>query len=264
MADVFIRLDTTGFSKVCEDLAKISGKTFKETVRVQTGLVLKAMIKKTPAANKKKIAMRALKVKQLERGYLKNPDNTWLINSEKKYPGTHWLRKISQKTGKLTAYIDGPKRRWSNQTWTAYEESKARWTAKLSDFEQKVLAARGFAKRTWLKIAEDLNLETIAKAAGYVKTARSRGRKKHDNGDGKQKESGDTFFTLIINRYRYFGMIKFKRKFQAVIDSRRTAFEIEMEHGLFEDIKLRAKRYPGLFVLPPKRKKRRVADPPEE
>jgi hypothetical protein len=79
-----------------------------------------------------------------------------------------------------------------------------------------------------------------------------------------QKDAGDTFFTLLVNKYRWFGMIKFKRKFQRVLDDRKTAFEIEMAHGLFEDMTQRAKRYPGLFVIPPKQKKRKIPDPPEE
>jgi len=263
MGDVFIRLDTTGFAKVCEDLAKISGKSFKEVVRVQTGLVLRAMMKYTPPASKKKIAARAQKVSNLERGYLKNGDGSWLVNSEKQHPGRKWLRKISEKTGKMTAYIDDPKRRWSDKTWNQYQEAKARWISKLAGFERKILGARGYAKKTWLKIAEDLGLGSIVKAPGYVKKAQANTRRTYDNGEGSQKEAGDIFFTLLVNRYRWFGMIKFRKKFQKVIDYRRKAFEIEMEHGLFEDMANRAKRYPGLFVLPPKRKKLKIPDPPE-
>jgi hypothetical protein len=264
MANIFVRLDTTGFAKACDDLARISGKSFKEAVRAQTGAVLRALIKKTPPASKKKIAARAQKVSSLERGYLKNGDGSFLVNSEKKFPGRKWLRKPSEKTGKMTAYIDDPTRRWSNKTWNQYEESKARWTAKLSNFEKQLLSARGFAKKTWLKISEDLNLAATVKAPGYVKKASARTRRKYDNGSGMQKDAGDTFFTLLVNKYRWFGMIKFKRKFQRVLDDRKTAFEIEMAHGLFEDMTQRAKRYPGLFVLPPKQKKRKIPDPPEE
>lgn len=264
MADVFIRLDTTGFKQACDDLAKISGKSFKDVVRVQTGLVLRAMIKKTPAANKKKIAERARKISQLERGYLKNGDDTFLVNSEKRHPGKHWLRALSPLTGKMTAYIDDASRRWKKTRWNAYEEAKARWTSKLANTEQQILSARGFAKKTWLKIARDLNLESLVKAPKYVANARTRGKRVYDNGAGQQKEAGDTFFTLLVNKYRWFGMIKFQKKFQAVINSRRDAFMTEMEHGLFDDIKLRAKRYPGLFAIPPKRPKRKIPDPPEE
>jgi hypothetical protein len=107
-------------------------------------------------------------------------------------------------------------------------------------------------------------LAATVKAPGYVKKASARTRRKYDNGSGMQKDAGDTFFTLLVNKYRWFGMIKFKRKFQRVLDDRKTAFEIEMAHGLFEDMTQRAKRYPGLFVIPPKQKKRKIPDPPEE
>lgn len=264
MADVFIRLDTTGFKQACDDLAKISGKSFKDVVRVQTGLVLRAMIKKTPAANKKKIAERARKISQLEVGYLKNGDDTFLVNALKKAPGKRFYRQLSNETGKMTLYVDDPSRRWNDKRWNAYQEAKARWTAKLANAEQQILSARGFAKKTWLKIADDLNLSMLAKASGFVKKAKARTRRTYDNGAGQQKEAGDTFFTLLVNKYRWFGMIKFKKKFQAVLDSRREAFNIEVEHGLFDDIKLRAKRYPGIFAIPPKRRKRKIPDPPEE
>jgi hypothetical protein len=263
MAKVFIRLETTGFKQACEDLAKISGKSFKEVVRVQTGLVLRAMIKKTPAASKKKIAERAQKISQLEIGYLKNPDNTFLVNRLPKAPDKRFYRQMSEETGKMTLYVDDPSRRWNNKRWNGYQEAKARWTAKLANVGERILAARGYAKQTWLKIASDINLEQLAKASRFVYKAKSRGKRKYDNGDGKQKESGDTFFTLLVNKYRWFGMIKFKRKFQAVLDARRQAFMIEMEHGLFDDIKMRAKRYPGLFAKPPTKRKKKVPDPPE-
>lgn len=264
MADVFIRLDTTGFKQACDDLAKISGKSFKEAVRVQTGLVLRAMIKKTPAASKKKIAERAQKISTLQIGYLKNPDNTFLVNALKKAPDKRFLRQKSDETGKMTLYVDDPSRRWNDKRWNAYQEAKARWTAKLANIGERILQARGYAKQTWLKIARDINVDGLAKPSKFVVSAKRRGSKQHDNGDGKQKESGDTFFTLITNKYRWFGMIKFKKKFQAVLDARRQAFLIEMDNGLFDDIKARAKRYPGLFAKPPAKRKKKVPDPPEE
>lgn len=263
MAKVFVRLDTTGFKQVCDDLAKISGKSFKEVVRVQTGLVLRAMIKKTPAASKKKIDERAQKISSLQIGYLKNPDNTFLVNRLKKAPDKRFFRQKSDETGKMTLYVDDPSRRWNDKRWNAYQEAKARWTAKLANIGERILSARGLAKATWLKIARDLNLEDLAKAPKYVQKARTRGKRQYDNGDGKQKESGDNFFTLLVNKYRWFGMIKFKKKFQAVLNDRRQAFMIEMEHGLFDDIKMRAKRYPGLFAKPPTKRKKKVPDPPE-
>ena len=98
-----------------------------------------------------------------------------------------------------------------------------------------------------MQIADDLGLDIGAPA--FVRNARPTNGNTYKNGIAKKflevaasyiEISNDNF--IVVKKLDGWGIL------QRAINIRRTAFAIEMEKGVFENVALRAKRYPGIFT----------------
>ena len=243
-------IDTRGFKEVCDELAKISGKTFSQVVKVQAGLILKRMVKVTPAADVAKIRKRSRQIANLERGYIKNKDGTEVILSGSRNPTVKFFKEASGTGGKKSFAVNDPKRRWSDARWARWKSTESRLMAALAGTEKKIMKARGLAKQAWFNIAKDLGVEDIVKAPAYAKRAKARTKKVYENSYGKETVQPELYFVTLTQRYKYLLMTKFVNELQYSVTSRLTAFKKELGRGLFEDVKRRASRYPGLFLKP--------------
>lgn len=245
--DLIARVDTIGFKKFCDDLAKISGRSFEDVVKAQSGAVLKRTMSKTKAADKDKLKARAKKIAAVERGYWKRRDGTALILGA---PGTgmNFWKDYSPKTGRPTIY---PLNNWKlpRKVWVKYRAAASSIRKGASKYAAKLMGARGLAKSTWLNIAKDFGVDYILKAPVYVKNAKSTSRKRWKNSDGTEFFTMADAFVVMRQRYKNLTQNGFAAIIlQAAIRARIKAFSKDLERGVFDDAKKRASRYPGVFV----------------
>lgn len=247
--NINVTLDTTGFRSVCEDLAKISGRDFQTVVKAQVALVLKRCISGTPAANKKKLKEKADRIKAFSYMYLKNKDGTKFVLNPKRNPTLKFFKMQSPKDGVERLYaLNDPKRRWSNAIWQKMIGNKAFWDSIASSRAEGLMGARGLSKQTWFKMAQKLKIDSQIKAPKYVLAAKQRSKKQYDNQDAYEKSKGKEYVATVVQKYRFLTSGKYRSMLQNAIKSRRLAFNRELKKGLFDDIKKRAQRYPGIFV----------------
>lgn len=245
-ADLICRVDTIGFKKFCDDLARISGKSFETVVKAQAGSVLKRVMGKTKAADSAKLRRRAKQVAALERGYFKQRDGSALIFGTR--TKMRFWKDYSPKTDRPTVYPIN-EARLPNEIWSRYRAAVNRITPRMKLFAKKILGARGLSKSTWLNIAQDFGVEYILNAPAYVKKAKSTSKKRWKNSDGAEYFTMHDAFVVMRQRYKNLTENGFAAVIlQAAINARMKAFTKDIDAGVFKDAKKRASRYPGIFV----------------
>ena len=245
--DLIARVDTIGFKKFCDDLAKISGRSFEDVVKAQAGAVLKRVMSKTEAAKREKLQKRAQRIAAFERGYWKRRDGTALIIGAPKSGMTFW-KDYSPKTGSPTIYPIS-KAKLPNQIWSNYMAASASIKKASIEYSKKLVGARGLKKSTWLNIAKELGVDYILKAPAYVKKAKSTSKKRWNNSDGSKYFTMQDVFVVMRQRYPNLTANGFAATIlQAAIRARMKAFQHDLKRGVFDDAKKRASRYPGVFV----------------
>jgi hypothetical protein len=246
-----INVDTVGFKKLCDDLAKMSGKSFEDVVKTQAGSVLKRVMGKTKAADRAKLNARARQVANMEKGFFPLRDGTAIIIGTR--TGKKFWKDYATKTGKPTIYPIIPERRWSDARWARYTAANNRIALKLKEWSKKILGARGFSKQTWLNIAKEFGVEYILKAPAYVQKAKSTSKKIYRNTEGTEHFTMRDAYVVMKQRYKNLTENGFASVIlQAAIKARVKAFMKDVDAKVFEDAKKRATRYPGVFVKPPK------------
>lgn len=244
--DLIARVDTTGFKKFCDDLAKISGRSFEDVVKAQAGSVLKRVMSKTKAANTAKLNRRARQIAALERGYFKLRDGTALIVGTR--TKMRFWKDYSPKTDRPTVYPIN-EARLPNEVWNRYRSAVNRITPRMRDLAKKIKGAKGLAKSTWLNIAKDFGVDYILKAPAYVKNAKSTSKKRWKNSDGTEYFTMRDAFVVMRQRYKNLTANGFAAiVLQAAIRARLNAFQRDLKKGVFDDAKKRASNYPGVYV----------------
>lgn len=244
--ELTVDMNTMGFKALCEDLAKVSGKDFKEIVRLQAGAVLKRVMGKTKAANATKLRNRAKKIAALERGYFRQRDGSALIIGTSS--NMRFWKDYSPKTDRPTVY---PINEWRlpDQVWNRYTQAVNRIAPRMKAMAKKILGARGVSKQTWLEIAKVFGVDYILKAPAYVYKAKSTSKRVYRNTEGKEFFSMHDAYLVMKQRYKNLTENGFAAVIlQAAIRARIKAFSTDVNRGVFKDAKKRAARYPGVFV----------------
>lgn len=245
-----VEVENKKFKEFCQQLAKMSGKSFEQVVKTQAGSILKRAMSKTKAANlsELKAKLEARELAKMERGYFPNRDGTAIILGTK--TKMKFWKDWSDKTGKLTLYAVADKdRRWGDRRWYRYQSANSRIAMKLKKISQKILGARGFSKQTWLNIAKAYGVDYILNAPAYVKKAKSTARKIYKNTEATEHFTQRDAYVQFKQMYRNltengFAAIVLK----AAIRARIRAFMKDVKDGVFADAKKRASRYPGIFI----------------
>lgn len=121
----------------------------------------------------------------------------------------------------------------------------------------------GLTKRSWYQIGIDLKLP-MKPQPRYVSGSKPSNGKDYKNGFGtKHLTSGGLFFALENNYPALISGRAIKKSksgktrsinghaiLQRAISTRLRAFTYEVRKGVFDDLKMRAARHPGVFVSP--------------
>ncbi len=262
MANV-TEIDSSGFQNLCEELSKISGKSFEVALIDRIAAVLKGCIKRTPAATREII----IKRNPAGRHYVKFAsghivatwtkaggaemfldDSTW-GNRKRTGPPPKIIIK-----GKSWHQMDSPDRHWSDERWGRYQAMRAEAAriSKQKKIDQKAaLRSRGIAKHTWLQIAEDLGISAgRVGAPAYVQNARPSDGQTYKNGLAKKFLNVAAAYIEISNDSRLVVQkLDGANILRASLAAQLNAFDKDIEKGVFTDLKTRAQRYPGLFTI---------------
>lgn len=255
-------IDVRGFSLVVQELARISGKDYFDVLIPQVGAVLKSCISLTPARTVGQIAKRV----SARGSFIEFADGTkisvWkkaggeeMFFDESTYPqyAAKW-----PKGSPIPKMADG--KSWHNMSdhrfggtrWASYQAHKKQRAALLKQWMEEGKAGRGLAKKSWWQIAEDLGLEP-GLAAAYVRKAHAV-KDNHDLGEFKEGfaaklvERAAAIIEITNANPLVVGKLDGRRILEIALLNRERAFMTDLEKGVFQDVKRRAERYPGIFV----------------
>lgn len=157
--------------------------------------------------------------------------------------------------------MNDPARRWNMKRWSAYlalEQDRQREIAaderRIVDERKAVKKARGLSKNSWYQIGTGLRL-SLRGVPAYVANASPSNGQHYVNGSGSEHSESSKFYLQFENRYPALASPRTAKMnghkiLQRAVDTRLKAFEIEMQKGVFQDMKARAQRHPGVFVTP--------------
>lgn len=242
-----------GFMRMVEELCRLSGQHFDVVLTSLVGQILKSTIQRTPARKPGEIIKRVSK----NATYIEFADGTKLSKFKKNFRGDdndmYWDRSTWNGRGKPPRVEDG--RAWHNMghrfgalRWSRYQAAKAERPRVLARKAAEAVAARGLAKKTWWEMCEALGLPP-SMADDYVRNAKAPGGKVFREAFIQKMFQDGAMFIQLTNSNPIFGKLNGRRILERAIDSKVKAFEIDASKGVFETIKQRARRYPGIFSV---------------
>jgi hypothetical protein len=213
------QIDARNLNGALRQLARISGKDFKDVVSNETLKILETAMRGTSAASVGDI-----------RSNVEKQQAGWYSAGDTKRPST--------------ARTDGQGRRLY---WLGNRYPAAIWAqiqAERAKNLKERLAARGLLKKGWYQLAADLG--KIISAPAYVKKATT------PNGDYPEDASANE--TGEGSKYTITGTLSrtYDRRIYTALRkaiNKRTAYFVRsLKKGLLDNSKLVAARYPGLYV----------------
>lgn len=275
-----ITIDTSNLSLMIRSLSEMANPSdpdsvTKPVIRALTAKVLSKAISLTPAAKEESI-IRSLNHKNSRIGIKGGPKLTknvqegtggkvWLI-SESTWTKCNWGRK--NKNGELSDKIQGstqlPKklpgglaihliasnRRHNDRRWALYLELEARLKEDQIS-KETALKSRGLTKSTWLQIAKALGIDL--KNVGELATEATtfRGKAVPLVGSGVELAEAAAFYIDIANSSSVLTRsrnVDGNRILQRAIEFQYNRFLKDLDNAIFEDLKRRSRRWPGVFV----------------
>lgn len=253
-----MQIDTRGIEGMFRDLSRMSGRDFADITRIQAGKVLETAIRYTPSAKLKV-------VKETASRSIRRRFNTYGAGesgsaARNQYPRISisprknrvwWIDKSED--GKRTFYLMNGDKRWSDDRWGQYlaeENDRIQdMKAAIVTADKRAVAAIGLAKQSWVQIADSLRIMLKLTSEGRVRSARPSNSLMYQNGRGEETVGQNTFFIDLINSYPILiAKLNGAGILRRAISARVRAFQIDMQKGVFDDISLRAKRWPGIYV----------------
>lgn len=253
-------IDVRPFLALCGALANISGDDTGKLVDDQSGQLMRVCIQNTYAAPKGKLRTRALFRNRCasESAGKSEGDKLYVTKS-----GKPWLSDRNDQ-GKRVHHLMTNSRPSLQRVWAKYVMLEQIRRAKQIDPESAE-RSRGSAKRAWYQAAREIGAiaEQRCKAPAWVKKSGTfHGKPAPQVAEIKRHGAdGDYKLTIIIRSkvltqgLKVFGRTKKgkinsgldgNRILQLSIATRANAFRREMERGVFQDLKTRAQRYPGV------------------
>jgi hypothetical protein len=252
---VIEQVDTSGLRAMCEGLAERSGASYEKALISEVGKILKICMQRTPTRTAAAITKRVSRSNNyIEFGsgqivsFWKKADAVmFLDDSTWNQTRTIGKRAPRMKNGKSWHQMDGGAnpRRWSMQRWARWKTFEALAKEKKRD-PKKAVKARGLAKQTWHVIAQDLGIDIGAPK--YVRDAQSPTGKTFREGQARKLIEAAAFYIEVTNSNPIMGKLNGRAIMERAMAQRLRAFEFELQKGVFDDVAMRAKRYPGIFT----------------
>lgn len=214
------KIDTRFFNQACRSIAKAAQRPPEAVVRAEVGKVIESALKNTRAAKVSKIRGRYRDFYGLPQGA---------------YTTKHRRRASISVNGFVIYPLKG--RRYPNELWALI--SRRRTQSLL-----KRLRARGLAKQSWLRLAEQLGVEIAH--PGYVNRAIPSTGTAHPENTSVQIERGPGRILITTNNAQPTVVAIDGGAFQRAIEGRAKFYSKNVQLGVFDDVTKIARQYPGL------------------
>lgn len=247
-----LQIATTGFTKFCRDAARLARVSPVEMLRAQAGKMLQKAIQFTPK-NRKEYIIPATKGKPLS----VTDSESQLSKNDGTRGGTRgrqWM-KMRDKKGRIRPFIAGgagiPKP-LTGATLARYQGLRGLFQSAGLDKEfAKRVRTRNLSsilsKKSWVEIADALGISIPA--AANIRRALPPSGKMSSPSSGRQWTSSDGTVVELVNNLPTRMLQRLGAQIlSSAIATRKRAMEIELQKGVFEDLKTLSKRYPGLIV----------------
>lgn len=257
-------MDTRGFEGFVKSLANVAGGiSTREATRLATGKVLSTCARYQAQRLPSKSKMQADKAERVEaKAHTVSQDG---VGSVPFREGTQTFEPASGPRISIgTGAKCGTARTWVGQPgkWYLTTNKLSPEIQAMADSLAAMQEARsaqlkaiartaidtsyGLSVRSWLDIGDKLGVPV--KPPGKGANARPSDGKTYDNASAEEAVQGESFYIDIANS----SPVTIAREGEAVLQSAINAsikqFGIDLRTGVFEDIALRAKRWPGVFV----------------
>jgi hypothetical protein len=248
-------VDISGFMAMCQDLQQLApDKTMGEIVTASVGQLLKNCIAHTPKRSPGEIA-------KLGRGnYIVFADGTaisrWRSGEVMYRDPSNFDPKRNPKTtapklknGMAWHDMNAPDRHWNAARWGAFQVKDRLRIKEAARKQAAAEAAIGLAQKTFWDLAEKLGIDPSI-AAAYVRNAKSPDGKDHSSEASAVKLTEGAAFSIEcqITNPLLCGKLDGESIVVNGLAARQKAFATDLEHGVFDTITQRAKRYPGIFT----------------
>lgn len=267
---------TAGFRAMCGELARMSGKEYRDVLAIQAASAMKRAAKTSKIASKSKIERQ---VEERMRGGWQTSLGEWSVNRDTAV-GRTWFwdkdrgvdrgirahgpllpgrkRQIVQHGGFYLVYDTGGSRghHVPDAIWGDYLQSRELLKAQIKERKKELVRRRGMERLSWLQIGDALGVplasvapNNFALQENIARGATVRGRT-FANGTAFESTAGLRFQITVENRSPVALKRNGEARLQKSVDAGVKAFEIAMRKGVFDNLAERAKRYPGIFVKP--------------
>ncbi len=258
--------DSSKFTDAMRELAQISGRDFAtvckrelaSAVRIVAGQVKIRSVKKVSDGVRKRymasFSSAPGKISTTKR-------TTWFRFEQGEWvpAGSQSLPRVTVKTGpqagkKLTGTAS---KGWRLQGATWYAEQQAeRLRERFIPREiERRLPARYLKMQSWVQVADSLGIDlnsvppsTKAIPMQEARDASDRKGRTYRNGSATERAAGADYAVTLTNESGPEIASNGQARLNAALNRRAAAFENNLKHGVFQDVKTRMARYPGIFV----------------
>lgn len=221
------KVDTSAFNAMCKTGARLSAVPYDVFVRSEVGKVMEAAVKFTPAIQVQKARMQHESAQ-----FSSQPASMYSPKSK----GPRNIKTNKKGGGYIVYYLGN---RYPNQLWGAMS---GRRRAKLA----RILGARGLAKKSWLRIAEELGI--AIKAPGFVRKAIATTQKQYPDISTRVQKSQSQIRIDITNAQPTVNIPRVggAKALRLAISGRVKFYEQNVMRLVFNDVAKIAKAYPGI------------------
>lgn len=221
-------IDLTAFNRMCNDLARLTGRPFENVVKYEAVKVLE----------KASVYSKAAQVARIKAHFEKGLFRTY---SEDMYTPRYPRRARSLHGGQLIYYLGN---HYPDMLWGLIEKAQSISLA-------AALAARGLAKKSWDELARSFGFKIVLPA--YASRARpSDGKTYPHDVSSHQQGDGARYSLHVVNAQPTINTsgAQGHRAFARAVHGRVKYFDQNVGHHVFTAAAAVAKKYPGVTVNP--------------
>ncbi len=229
-------VNTSQFNAFCQQISILSAQPYVKVVKSEVTAVLNMTIKNTPALVKAKVDNHfgfAF--------YTSQPASLYAPTSRE---GIRWRYEKAKKTKKGFLKYNLIEKRYPDALWTAIKQRR-------EAHYHRILAAKGLAKASWVKIAAAIGIKVERPA--YVDAAVAVTGRTYDDTSVSQSTNSSSVQILITNSQPTVNVpqVGGERALNRAITGRIKYFERNANHAVFADVAKIAAAYPGLKIAVP-------------
>lgn len=253
-----------GLSRMFKELEKMSGAGIRQVARTETARILDLCVERTkfagPKALRRQDAHIVSKFNTFAPGHAGGKDERVAGVQFRSAADVSPHIAITKKARWVWANghyrlvnVKGTRAKRSDPNLALFQMLNAQRQSALeaarAQVKAKIMAASGLAAKPWYQCAEDLGIADLMKSHPTARKAIGTNGRSYKNGRAHEVEGvGGFYIEIMVNSPVTLAKGRGAKILAGAIRTRVNAFTIELHKGVFDDLKTRVQRYPGLFV----------------